>query len=388
MTIVDKRPLGSSKAVTNRKKFIDRYKRNIKRSVDAIAQKRNIKDVVNDGEVTINQDELTEPSFQYDRDSGHKKYIVPGNKDYSTGDKVAKPQQGEGKQAGGGGDSGEGEDDFTFTLTKEEFLEIYFSDMELPNFVKKDLKEAIHWELRRAGYTREGIPSRISLKKTFEYALARRIVTKAQGKKPIYFDDIDIRYNHFIKHPKPAKKAAMFCVLDASASMTEEKKVIAKKFFMLLYLFLHKEYEKVDIIFIRHTHVATEVTEEEFFYAKESGGTKVSTALQLINSIIDDRYSSEEVNLYIAQASDGDNFAEDNNDTVTTIIESLLPKIQYFAYIEITDANRLDLFSHWGGISLYELYKKHLVGNVKFNQRYVHSAEDVYPVLRELFKKE
>ena len=68
----------------------------------------------------------------------------------------------------------------------------------------------------------------------------------------------------------------MFCLMDVSASMGEREKDLAKRFFILLHLFLKRKYERVDVVFIRHTHEAKEVDEHEFFYGRETGGTVVS----------------------------------------------------------------------------------------------------------------
>jgi uncharacterized sporulation protein YeaH/YhbH (DUF444 family) len=97
----------------------------------------------------------------------------------------------------------------------------------------------------------------------------------------------------------------MFCLMDVSGSMGEREKDLAKRFFMLLHLFLKRRYERLDIVFIRHTHDAQEVDEHTFFYSRQSGGTIVSTALEEMKKIVHDRYATGEWNIYAAQASDG-----------------------------------------------------------------------------------
>ena len=57
----------------------------------------------------------------------------------------------------------------------------------------------------------------------------------------------------------------MFCLMDVSGSMDEEKKATAKRFFMLLYLFLLRTYEHIEVVFIRHHTIAREVNEDDFF---------------------------------------------------------------------------------------------------------------------------
>jgi len=44
----------------------------------------------------------------------------------------------------------------------------------------------------------------------------------------------------------------MFCLMDVSGSMTQVHKDIAKRFFILLYLFLRKNYKRIEVVFIRH----------------------------------------------------------------------------------------------------------------------------------------
>src|SRR5262249_51748241 len=150
-----------------------------------------------------------------------------------------------------------------------------------------------------------------------------------------FIDPIDVRYNRFEPVPKPVTQAVMFCLMDVSGSMTESMKDLAKRFFMLLYLFLERRYRHVDLVFIRHTHEAKEVDEQTFFYSTETGGTVVSTALEQMRQIMQARYSPGDWNIYGAQASDGDNTAGDNERTGDLLANSVLPACQHFAYLEV-----------------------------------------------------
>ena len=80
-----------------------------------------------------------------------------------------------------------------------------------------------------------------------------------------YIDPLDVRYRRFEAHPKPVAQAVMFCLMDVSGSMTEHMKDLAKRFYVLLYIFLKRRYKNVDVVFIRHTHQAQEVDEDTFF---------------------------------------------------------------------------------------------------------------------------
>ena len=159
-----------------------------------------------------------------------------------------------------------------------------------------------------------------------------------------YVDPVDIRFNRFDPQPLPNASAVMFCLMDVSGSMGEREKDLAKRFFVLLHLFLKRRYDRIDIVFIRHTHEAQEVDEETFFYSTQSGGTVVSTALEEMRRIIEERYPSREWNIYAAQASDGDNIASDSEHCISLLNERLMRLCQYFAYVEIIDERESDIF--------------------------------------------
>ena len=329
-TIIDRRRVDKNKSSENRKRFINRNKRYLRQAIDEKIKNRSIKDT-SGGKVKTSKDMIQEPTFRPDKDTGWDDAVAPGNKKWNIGDLIPKPRGGAGQGTGSGpGNGGDGEDDFEFTLTRDEYLNIFFEGMYLPNFTKKSLKKSFSFARQRAGYTKDGIPAQMSIKKTFENAIARRIACRAEdpNKKPAYLDDIDLRYKNYIMVPKPDKKAVMFCILDVSGSMGEREKLISKKFFLLLNLFLEKTYREVDLIFIKHHTEASEVSEEDFFYSRETGGTMVSSALNLVSKIMKDRYDIASTNFYVAQASDGDNWDADNVDCLN-ILEKSYPTFFY-----------------------------------------------------------
>jgi len=386
--IVDRRKSGKNKSVGNRQKFIKRYKHRIKGAVDDIANSKGITDVLKDRKVVINEDEIDEPNFNFDMSTGERDIVLPGNKTMQKGDKIKRPPQDD-EEGTQGSDSGEGLDEFSFTLTKEEFLDLYFSDMELPDFVKESMKGTNKYKFKRTGYSKDGIPPRLDLLKTLKQSMARRIATKndmPEGKTPRYLDDIDLRYKHFTKQPYPVRQATMILLMDISGSMGEHEKGIAKKFFLLLYLFLHKVYKHVDVIFISHTTDAKEVTEEEFFYSQEMGGTIVSSGLELANKIIDERIDLETTNVYISQASDGDNWMEDD-EVVPSLLEEILRKVQYFAYIQTEMDRRRQYKLDRDVEDLLTIYESVAESHQNLQCRHVAFESDVYGVLRELFEK-
>jgi len=414
--IVDRRLNGKNKSVVNRQKFLRRYKKQIKRAVaDAISSKnRSIEDIDKGGEISIPADDTAEPVFHHGQ-GGVNDMVNPGNKKFIPGDKIKRPQS----QQGGGSSAsnkGEGMDDFVFQLNKEEFLNFFFEDLELPNLVKTKLASLDEFTFTHAGYTTSGIPPNINILRSTKGALSRRIALRNPLKKQVaaleeqliqarenqqhevvqeleeeirrlkkriaaipFIDDFDLRYNSFIREPKPVTQAVMFCIMDVSGSMDRQRKDMAKRFFMLLYLFLTKTYKKIEVIFISHHTRAKEVDEEEFFYSQETGGTIVSTALELMRDIVNERFPENDWNIYAAQASDGDDWDIDPKKCRDIMMRDIMPKVQYFAYIEITKDPPQSLW--------YE-YKQVEEAFNFFAMKKIQEVSDIYPVFRELFKKQ
>jgi hypothetical protein len=201
-----------------------------------------------------------------------------------------------------------------------------------------------------------------------------------------YIDPLDVRYRRFESHPKPVAQAVMFCLMDVSGSMTEDMKELAKRFFLLLHLFLSRQYKHVDVVFIRHTSEAKEVDEDTFFNSRETGGTVVSSALAEMRRVVDARYPVDDWNIYAAQASDGDNYASDSQACRQLLATEILPICQYFAYVEVYDPRQEEMFLSTLNVS--DLWKDYeAVRRPNFAMKRVFNKGDVFPVLHQLFAK-
>ena len=428
---IDRRLNPKDKSLVNRQRFMRRARAQIKEAVNKSLKDRSIADVNGGETVSIPSKGIREPRFRSAPTGGRRERVFPGNKEFTPGDRITKPQgggEGGGKQAS---DSGDGQDEFSFALSREEFLDLFFEDLELPNLVKTNLKEMTAFKPRRAGYAVTGTTTNINVLRTMRNSLGRRLAFKrpllgdveglrkeveeleAKGdlgavelrrlvelkvqldnaerrwRSIPYIDPLDIRYNRFEQHPEPKTNAVMFCLMDVSGSMGPREKDLAKRFFILLHLFLTRRYERIDTVFIRHTHKAQEVDEETFFYSRETGGTVVSTALIEMQKILSARYPVQDWNIYAAQASDGDNFEDDTGQCLDLLSQQLLPLCQYFAYVEILDERELQLFQNSnGGKTLWRGYRKLGEEWPNFAQKRISTPGDIYPVFRELFGKQ
>jgi len=420
--IIDRRLAGKNKSVGNRERFLRRYKDQIKEAVKRAIDGRGIRDIERGEDITIPKKDISEPVFHHGQ-GGVRDVVHPGNKDYVKGDRIERPKGGQGGGSGKGqaSDSGEGEDDFTFSLSKEEFMQVFFEDLALPHLIRTQLAETPEWKSHRAGFTSDGTPTNLHVVRSMRGAIGRRIAIGAEARRELreleaeleallrgapigdaasrtritaleeriaalrarvdripFLDPIDLRFRNRVKVPVPTSKAVMFCLMDVSGSMDEGRKDLAKRFFILLYLFLTRHYDKIDIVFIRHHTQAAEVDEQNFFHATETGGTVVSSALVLMEEIIRARYSPSEWNIYGAQASDGDNWHHDSGRCRELLSDKLLPLVRYFAYVQVAEEEQ----------NLWEEYTQLLDANRHFAMRKATEASQIYPVFRDLFKKE
>jgi uncharacterized sporulation protein YeaH/YhbH (DUF444 family) len=402
--IIDRRQNTRHKSAVNRQRFLQRFKRQIKKSIDEIINQRSIMDIDNGEKITIPTKDITEPSFKHGR-GGFRQYVYNGNKEFEMGDRLPRPETNNAQQRSAqASNNGVGVDDFMFEISKDELLDLFFEDLALPDLIRKQITKISSIKKVRAGFTSSGSPNNINIIRSLKRSLIRRktmgssinkkLIKYQESNTPItseidslqkrlksipFIHTYDLRYNNRINQLAPTTQAVMFCLMDVSGSMDKAKKYLAKRFFILLYLFLKRNYDKIAVVFIRHHTSAKEVSEEEFFYSRETGGTVVSSALQMMKSIINERYSSNAWNIYAAQASDGDNWNADSPHCSEILNNDIMPHLQYFSYVEIMP--RLHQ-------SLWEAYIQVKDNYDNFAMETINDVVEIYPVFRELFKRQ
>ena len=416
---IDRRLNGKNKSAVNRQRFLRRYKSQIKQSIAEAINKRSVTDVDSGESVSIPIEDINEPMFHQGR-GGLRHRVHPGNDHFVQNDRIERPPGGGGGGSGQGDASkdGEGQDEFSFQISKDEYLDLLFEDLALPNLQKNQYRQLTEYKTHRSGYTSNGVPANISVVRSLQNSLARRTAMTAGKKRELralestlndvensepaqlleeerlrkeiaelrqkiaktpFIDTFDLRYKNYERRPEPSSQAVMFCLMDVSGSMDQATKDMAKRFYILLYLFLSRTYKNVDVVYIRHHTQAKEVDEQEFFYSQETGGTIVSSALKLMDEVIQERYDPAIWNIYAAQASDGDNWADDSPLCHQVLAQKLLPIVRYYSYIEITRRAHQTLWRE------YEVLQEKFSN---FAMQHIREPEDIYPVFRELFHKQ
>ena len=410
--IIDRRQNPRDRSLVNRQRFIERVRDGVRKSSHRALGDKGLHDR-SDAELTVAGGGVVEPRFAHDPRSGEQDIVLPGNKQYSVGDLIEKPQSGGGSASGT--QPGQGEGDFSFGVSHDELVDIIMEDLELPRLLRRSHASVETTAPRRAGYAPSGPPSALDVEQTMAQSLARRIALRgpkltrvaelererdecedeeerttieaeitrlsAMARAVAFLDPLDLRYRRFERQPKPSARAVMLCIIDVSASMGDRERRLAKQFFHLLSLFLHRKYREVDIVFVRHHHEAEECDEATFFASGSTGSTVVSTAYRVAEKVIKERYSSEDWNLYLAQVSDGDNMGSDG-PACAEALGRLLPRARHLAYVEVLREGPAHVTRT---TDLWSVLEKVARRHDNLGMRQVMDDDDVVPAFRSLF---
>ena len=283
-----------------------------------------------------------------------------------------KPQPGRG-QPGEGGEQ-PGVDYYETDVTLDELIAIMFEDLDLPDMERKQLAsiESLR-TTKRKGYRAVGLRVRLDRRRTVMAKLKRLRAksSRAQSDDRQPFHLQDLRYRHRTTEIHRESNAVVLCIMDTSGSMDTVKKYLARSFFFLLYQFVSRRYENVEVVFIAHDIEAKEVTEDEFFHKGESGGTFVSSGYRKALDTIADRYHPELWNIYAFHCSDGDNFGSDTPAAITAAKE-LCEVANLFGYGEIKPRG-----AGYYGSSLLDTFRK--IEEPNFQTVLIERKEDVWP---------
>lgn len=257
----------------------------------------------------------------------------------------------------------------------------------MPNLDRKKYSEIITESAgRKRGYQRYGINPRLAKKKTVVSKIARQ-----QGKKRALrelgengemerfpFREEDLRYYRVKKKPKKESNAVLIFIMDVSGSMDVAKKYLARSFFFVLSRFIRRKYNNIAFEFISHTTSAKRVNEYEFFHKAESGGTYISSGLNLALQLINEKYPPDMWNIYPFYASDGDNWSEDNERAIKAVNE-LSDISNMVGYAELLPSTY--------STTMYYRFEKE-INRKNFLSVLVKEKKDLWQALKLMLKKE
>ena len=371
----------ADRSARDRKRHKGKIEKAIKEGIHDIVAEESI--IGKDGKkkIKIPVRGIKEYRFVYGNNESNKRVGSAPEKDIKRGQKIGDGQ----KQKSDGNKPGneKGDEFYEVEITLEELSHYLFSSLQLPDLEKKALTKVSSDKIKRKGYRPQGIKPRLDKKKSVIRKLKR---LKAQERNENSDEDInesfhdsDLVYRHFKPTKKYSSNAVIFFVMDVSGSMTKEKKFIARSFFFLLYHFIRSKYENTELIFVSHDTAAKEVSEEQFFSRGSSGGTLVSSGLELVHEVIQSRYHPSLWNVYTFQCSDGDNWPEDT-EKVLSFVDKIKDCSQFFGYAEISTDKQGSWFEE---SKLSKVYEPKTARN--FKSGIIKSKEEIWPLFMRFF---
>ena len=306
-----------------------------------------------------------------------------GNGEGKPGDIVQQgnPEQGQGEGKGG---NEQGVDAIETEISIEELVNLMFEDLELPDLVRKSLKQVTTEDGRkRKGLRKKGIRPRLNKLKSSKNRIRRKVAVSkrvadegSEEKERFPFHQDDMRYFFISPTEKEVSNAVIFCIMDTSGSMGTVKKYLARSFYFLLYQFVKQKYANVEVVFVAHHTEAKEVSEHDFFHKVESGGTYISSGYLKTLEIIKERYHPTNWNIYAFHCSDGDNFYSDNDKAIAAT-EELCNVCNLFGYGEIKPKGS----AYYSGTML-EVFKK--VNRENFVSVVIEGKDDLWDAFKKL----
>ena len=371
---IDRRLNGKNKSTVNRQRFLRRYKSQIKQSISEAINKRSVTDVDSGESVSIPTDDISEPMFHQGR-GGLRHRVHPGNEQFVQNDRIERPQGGGGGSGSGQGQAsqdGEGQDEFVFQILQGSISRSVVRSFTLPNLKQNQQRQLTRY--KRKVLAANGVPANSAWCDPCQNWLARTTTAMtSQGKrrelhalkriwKPSRRRTTQLleeeRLRKEITTPAKIERVHIDTLIYATRIMKNaptlqpggnvlpdgrfwfngslRTKDMAKRFYILLYLFLSRTYKNVEVVYIATIPRRKKWMSMSSSTLQETGGTIVSSALKLMDEVVKERYNPAQWNIYAAQASDGDNWADDSPLCHEILAKKLLPVVRYCSYIEIT----------------------------------------------------
>lgn len=385
MSIFKKHSTNADRSATDRRRHKEKIEKAIKEGIHDIVAEESI--IGQDGKkkIKIPVRGIKEFQFVYGRGQGSKGVGAAPGADIKKGQVIKKGQKGQQGKGGKPDKPGNepGEEFYEVEVTLDELAKYLFEDLNLPDLEKKANTTVVSEKIKRKGYRSKGIRTRLSKKETLKNKIRRQKRAQKNGTfdtesgERFPFHEDDLKYKHIEVAKKPITNAVIYFIMDTSGSMTKDKKFLARSFMFLLYQFIRYKYTSVETVFISHSTVAQEVSEDDFFKKGSSGGTYISSGLQMALDITEERFNPNSWNIYTFHCSDGENWPEDNDKSVE-LMTKLANMSQLSGYIQIKAENL------WGAemAKVFEVVENK---NSSFKVLKILEKADVWPEFAKLF---
>ncbi len=154
---------------------------------------------------------------------------------------------------------------------------------------------------------------------------------RRQGIENVPFRREDERFRHPEVIEERERNVVVVNVRDASGSMRDTKRELVERVFTPMDWYLTGKYDDAEFRYVVHDAEAWEVDRGEFFGIQSGGGTRISSAYELVEEILKE-YPYSEWNRYVFAAGDSENSGNDTTEGVVPLMESIDANLH--AYVE------------------------------------------------------
>ena len=292
---------------------------------------------------------------------------------------VLQPARDQGDSQGRAGGTGNGEIRFVVELKIDEIVDWLWEELKLPELKPKRAATMDEPDYIREGWDKRGARSRLDRRRTMKEAVKRRSIQD----DAIAIINEDLRFRQLVRRATPATNAAVIFALDVSGSMDEAQRRLAKQFFFFALQGIRRQYTKVETVFLAHAAEAWEFDESQFFQASSSGGTVTSSVARLALDLLQNRFDTSRYNAYFFYASDGENAAEDREES-RSVLSELTGLVNYAGYVET------------GGVATFrpretqlaETFNELKTRGAPVGVSHLGNQEDIWRAIREFFTEQ
>jgi uncharacterized sporulation protein YeaH/YhbH (DUF444 family) len=267
-------------------------------------------------------------------------------------------------------------------INLEELAEILGEELALPRIQPRGRRTLPIEKAKYSNVRRVGPESLRHFKRTFREALKRQIAMGAYDPALPLIVPIreDRRYRSWHLREVPESNAVIIFCMDVSGSMGDQQKEIVRIASFWIDTWLRSQYKSLDNVYVVHEAFAREVDQHTFYHLRESGGTRISTAYELVNQVVDARFPPEGWNVYFFHFSDGEN--SDTRDTeicLDLLRRELLPKLNLFCFGQVR--------SSYGGGRFKTDLEEAFPGEEKIVTTDIRDRDEIYEAIKRFLGK-
>jgi uncharacterized sporulation protein YeaH/YhbH (DUF444 family) len=287
-----------------------------------------------------------------------------------------------GEPVGGEAGTEPGEHILEVEVGLEELAAILGEELELPRIQPKGRRTIPLEKVRYSNIRRVGPESLRHFKRTFREALKRQMALGAYNPDDPHIIPVreDRRYRSWHMREVPESNAVVVFCMDVSGSMGDQQKEIVRITAFWIDTWLRSQYKSLEKVYVVHEAFAKEVDEHTFYHLRESGGTKISTAYEVVNGIVEARFPSDSWNIYLFHFSDGENGdARDTSLCMDMLRKDMIPKLNLFCFGQVR--------SSYGGGRFKTDIEDAFPGEEKIITSEIRDKDEIYDAIKRFLGK-